>query len=303
MKRTTRTAELRAEIAVDAPKLRVSRRKHHRLPLASIRKRQILRVAAALLTVGLIGAACSAEESDSATVDVSKPSAASDPAERSEQRRSSAEEQPSGRAGSADTTAPPATTIASGESLSEPTVDFGDRAAQTTTTGSIGRATQTTITGATDRAVDADVEVGEFERTARDETSTFALDVDTASYTIARRAIFDGQLPPATSVRVEEFVNAFEQDYQPPERETFAIYADGAPHELVDDDTYVLRVGIAGREVSRRGRTDANLTFVVDVSGSMGWGYGENGTPAGLSKALLTQVSERLGEGDRKSVV
>jgi len=265
--------------------------------------RRSLRIASAILTIVLIGAACSANDADSATSDVGRPTEATVAADRSSERRTSTDESPRDRRESAATTAAPATSQAPAassltEPLSESASDYASRATQTTTTGSIGRATQTTTAEAASRILDEEVEVGEFERTARDETSTFALDVDTASYTLARRAIFDGQLPPATSVRVEEFVNAFKQDYQPPDRETFAIYADGAPHELVDDDTYILRIGIAGREVSRRGRTDANLTFVVDVSGSMS----DQGKME-LVKDSLEILIDELDVDDRVAIV
>ena len=62
-----------------------------------------------------------------------------------------------------------------------------------------------------------------------DHLSTFALDVDTASYTVARRYINDGSLPPYDAVRVEEFVNAFDQGYAAPRDAAFTIYAGGAP--------------------------------------------------------------------------
>ena len=52
----------------------------------------------------------------------------------------------------------------------------------------------------------------------RDRESTFALDVDTASYAIAQRYVMDGNLPDPASVRAEEFVNAFDQDYAAPDR-------------------------------------------------------------------------------------
>lgn len=71
--------------------------------------------------------------------------------------------------------------------------------------------------------------VNPFVDTAEDHLSTFALDVDTASYAIARRYVTDGLLPPAEAVRVEEFVNYFDQGYTPPPDVAFAIYADGAP--------------------------------------------------------------------------
>ena len=66
-------------------------------------------------------------------------------------------------------------------------------------------------------------------RAERDRISTFGLDVDTAAYSIARRYVGDGNLPDPASVRVEEFVNAFDQDYAVPEEGVFAISADGGP--------------------------------------------------------------------------
>src|SRR5262245_12011870 len=51
------------------------------------------------------------------------------------------------------------------------------------------------------------VAVNPFVQTTDDHLSTFALDVDTASYTNARNYINAGQLPPAELARVEEFVN------------------------------------------------------------------------------------------------
>ena len=50
--------------------------------------------------------------------------------------------------------------------------------------------------------------VNPFIDTEDDHLSTFALDVDTGSYTIARRYVTDGNLPPDDAIRVEEFVNA-----------------------------------------------------------------------------------------------
>ncbi|MFT7647381.1 MAG: Ca-activated chloride channel family protein [Candidatus Poriferisodalaceae bacterium] len=114
-----------------------------------------------------------------------------------------------------------------------------------------------------------DYGVNPFVVTAVDALSTFAMDVDTASYTLARNWLLNGSLPDPAGVRVEEFVNYFDQDYQNPTRDTFAVYADGAPHPFINDDTYLLRIGIAARDVSERQRDEANLTIVVDVSDSM----------------------------------
>jgi Ca-activated chloride channel homolog len=103
----------------------------------------------------------------------------------------------------------------------------------------------------------------------RDNQSTFGLDVDTASYTVARRFVTDGNLPDPASVRVEEFVNYFDQGYAPPEQGDFAIHVDGGPSPFLNENEVLLRVGLKARDDSSHTRPDAALTFVIDVSGSM----------------------------------
>ena len=71
--------------------------------------------------------------------------------------------------------------------------------------------------------------VNPFIDTEDDQFSTFAIDVDTASYTIARRFLDDGHLPDQNSIRVEEFVNYFDQGYAAPTDDAFAIHIDGSP--------------------------------------------------------------------------
>lgn len=103
----------------------------------------------------------------------------------------------------------------------------------------------------------------------RDDQSTFGLDVDTASYTIAQRYVADGNTPDPASVRAEEWVNAFDQGYPQPEDGTFGIVADGGPSPFLRRDEVLMRVGIQARTVSDRKRQPASLTFVIDTSGSM----------------------------------
>lgn len=97
--------------------------------------------------------------------------------------------------------------------------------------------------------------------------STFALDVDTASYSYARQRIRAGTLPDAATVRPEEFVNAFRQDYPEPSGSGFTVTADGA--RLPGGDTRLLRVGLRTRGEDASTRRDAALTFAIDTSGSM----------------------------------
>lgn len=113
-------------------------------------------------------------------------------------------------------------------------------------------------------------EQGPAERDAgRDPQSTFAVDVDTASYGYASRQITDGRRPDPATVRPEEFVNAFKQDYAEPEGDGFAIHVDGSRLPGGEGNSRLLRIGLQTRSEDQEQRRPAALTFVVDVSGSM----------------------------------
>jgi Ca-activated chloride channel family protein len=145
-----------------------------------------------------------------------------------------------------------------------------------------------------------DYGVNPFVDTEDDPLSTFALDVDTGSYTVARRYITDGYLPPSDAVRVEEFVNYFEQGYAyPPEGQAFNISIDGASSPFGETERYqMLRIGIQGYAVSSEERKDVSLTFVIDVSGSMSM---ENRLE--LVKESLALLVEQLRPADQVSIV
>jgi Ca-activated chloride channel family protein len=142
--------------------------------------------------------------------------------------------------------------------------------------------------------------VNPFIDTEDDAYSTFALDVDTGSYSLARRYVREGHLPPQDAVRVEEFVNYFEQGYAyPSERETFAICADGAPAPFTETDRYrMVRIGIQGYDLPAEDRADVVLTFVIDVSGSM-----EEGGRLELVKRALELLIEQLRPSDVVGIV
>ncbi|MFD7813813.1 von Willebrand factor type A domain-containing protein [Streptomyces sp. NPDC059785] len=138
-----------------------------------------------------------------------------------------------------------------------------------------------------------------------DHLSTFALDVDTASYGYARRALDDGRLPDPATVRPEEFVNSFPQDYRRPAGNGFSVTVDGARTGTVDGDRTggsdwsLLRVGLATRAAETdRERPPAALTFVIDISGSMG----EPGR-LDLVKESLDVMTDRLRDDDSVALV
>lgn len=148
-----------------------------------------------------------------------------------------------------------------------------------------------------------------------DYLSTFALDVDTASYGYARRTLEEGRRPDPSTIRPEEFINSFGQDYERPDGNGFSVTVDGARTATPDgsvreDDTYdsfgeenrdwrFLRVGLATREAEDAGeRPPAALTFVIDVSGSMA----EPGR-LDLVKDSLGVMTERLRDDDAVALV
>lgn len=133
---------------------------------------------------------------------------------------------------------------------------------------------------------------------ARDDHSTFALDIDTASYAIAQRYVQDGHQPDPASVRVEEWVNAFAQGYPSPEEDAFAIVADGGPTPFTAEDEVLLRIGLQARAVAARDRQQASLTFVLDTSGSM-----EQGGRLEIVKDALRILIHGLGRNDRVAIV
>ncbi|WP_377271220.1 von Willebrand factor type A domain-containing protein [Peterkaempfera sp. SMS 1(5)a] len=128
--------------------------------------------------------------------------------------------------------------------------------------------------------------------------STFALDVDTASYGYARRTLADGRLPAPEDVRPEEFVNSFRQDYPEPDGDGFSVTVDGARTARAGDGWSLLRVGLATRSEDPETRAPADLTFVVDTSGSMA----ETGR-LDLVRRALNLLIDRLRPQDSMAIV
>ncbi|MFC8707034.1 von Willebrand factor type A domain-containing protein [Streptomyces anulatus] len=140
-----------------------------------------------------------------------------------------------------------------------------------------------------------------------DYLSTFALDVDTASYGYARRTLGDGMLPSPEDVRPEEFVNSFRQGYERPKGPGFSVNVDGARIGSGQgggggtgaSDWSLLRVGLATEAApSTAERPPAALTFVVDISGSMA----ETGR-LDLVRKSLNILTDELRDDDSISLV
>lgn len=139
-----------------------------------------------------------------------------------------------------------------------------------------------------------------FIKTAVDNLSTFAVDVDTGSFTVARAYLTDGYLPPADSIRLEEFVNYFDYGYPlPSQEETFAISLAAAPSPYSErTGSRMFQVGIQGYDIPKDARPNVVLTFVVDVSGSMDM---ENRIH--LAKRALKLLVDELRPADEVAIV
>ncbi|MBN1122158.1 MAG: von Willebrand factor type A domain-containing protein [Anaerolineae bacterium] len=138
-----------------------------------------------------------------------------------------------------------------------------------------------------------------FVVTAVDNLSTFAVDVDTGSYTLTRSYLNDYLLPPPEAIRLEEFVNYFDQDYPLPEQgETFSIVTEAAPVPFAAQGNLVMRVGIQGYDIAPEDRPDALLIFVIDISGSMDM---EN--RLGAVKEALYTLTAQLRPTDQVGIV
>lgn len=141
--------------------------------------------------------------------------------------------------------------------------------------------------------------VNPFIDTDDEKLSTFGLEVDTGSYTVARRYLKDGHLPPPEAIRVEEFLNYFRYGDKPPGSGDFALTAEGAPSPFALGPRYrILRFGVRARTVEAAHRKSAILTFVVDVSGSMAM---EN--RLALVKRALFLLLDQLRPDDKVGLV
>ena len=131
-------------------------------------------------------------------------------------------------------------------------------------------------------------------------TSTFASDSDTASYDMFRQGLSNNQIMDAKSVRLEEFINAFEYDYPAPEEgseDPFKVNLELAESPFTEGAS-ILRIGIQGEKIERNDFEGVNLVFLVDVSGSMG-----SAGKMPLVKTMLTEAVHQLGSNDRISIV
>ncbi len=128
--------------------------------------------------------------------------------------------------------------------------------------------------------------------------STFAVDVDTASYSNIRRFLDEGQLPPEEAVRIEEMVNYFEYDYRNSNTNDPISIDTEVAQSPWNKANKLLRIGVQAESISKYEAVPSNIVFLVDVSGSMQSDY-----KLPLLKKTLKMMVDELRPEDRISIV
>lgn len=220
---------------------------------------------------------------------------------------SSSSSKPSGAGGAiftASPPAPPAPTMSMGGASAiggaSGTTSMGSAGSMTVVLGSGGA---TSMGGSTQPSSgDKFVPVGTnpFVMTAHDPFSTFAADVDTASYDLFRRDAGQGLLPAPASVRLEEYVNYFSYDYPAPAAGSVHPFqvSLAAASQVFARGTALLRVGVQAALPPPFVKKATNLVFLLDVSGSMA---DANKLP--LVKETILATLDRLDASDHVSLV
>jgi len=142
------------------------------------------------------------------------------------------------------------------------------------------------------------VKENKFINPGKEPLSTFAADVDAASYSNVRRFINSGTLPEKDAVRVEEMINYFQYQVAGPKN--------GEPVNIVTELTkapwntahQLMRVTLKAKDIPTANLKASNLVFLIDVSGSM---MGPERLP--LVKASLKMLVDQLRDIDHVAIV
>ncbi len=144
----------------------------------------------------------------------------------------------------------------------------------------------------------AQIHENNFEQVQLSPLSTFSIDVDNASYSNVRRMINNGQKIPFDAVKIEEMINYFDYNYpQPKDEHPFSINTEVAQTPW-HKDTKLVKIGLQGKTYENEELPASNLTFLIDVSGSMN---NQNKLP--LLKSAFKLLVKQLREKDKVSIV
>ena len=142
------------------------------------------------------------------------------------------------------------------------------------------------------------IEENKFMSPTKEPLSTFAVDVDAASYSNVRRIINSGSIPEKDAIRIEEMINYFQYDLQAPTNgDPVKIYTElttapwNTKHQL-------LRIALKAKNIPSTNLPASNFVFLIDVSGSMN---GYNRLP--LVQSSLKLLVDQLRPQDQVAIV
>ncbi len=144
----------------------------------------------------------------------------------------------------------------------------------------------------------AQIHENKFKRVQLSPLSTFSIDVDKASYSNVRRMINNGEKVPFDAVKIEEMINYFDYQYpQPKDEHPFSINTEFVETPW-NTTTKLVKIGLQGKTFEQEDLPPSNLTFLIDVSGSMG---AQNKLP--LLKSAFKLLVNQLRKEDKVAIV
>ncbi|MFW5850974.1 MAG: YfbK domain-containing protein [Bacteroidota bacterium] len=144
------------------------------------------------------------------------------------------------------------------------------------------------------------IKENDFIKVSYNPVSTFSSDVDAASYGVVKSFIETRQkLPPKYITRIEELINYFDYNYpnNNEEDKTFLVYSEYSDCPW-NSETRLLHVAITSAERKIKRKTQNNLVFLIDVSGSM-----QSPEKLPLVKDALKMLIEELDSQDEIAIV
>jgi len=164
--------------------------------------------------------------------------------------------------------------------------------------GAVGSGRELRVWSDSDTESYARIVENDFRLVGASPLSTFAIDVDRASYANIRRFIQDGRRPPIDAVRIEEMINYFPYEWGEVDGEhPFAVTTEVSRAPWKSEHRLV-RIGLHAPSVDIRELPPRNLVFLLDVSGSM-----RSGDKLPLLQSAFALLAEQLRPEDRVTVM
>jgi Ca-activated chloride channel family protein len=126
--------------------------------------------------------------------------------------------------------------------------------------------------------------------------STFSIDADKASYSSVRRMINNGEKVPFDAVKIEEMINYYNYP-QPKGEHPFSINTEAAKTPW-NSTTRLIKIGLQGKTFDQEELPALNLTFLIDVRGSM-----RSQNKLSLLKSAFKLLVHQLRKQDKVTIV